>query len=225
MGALEERGPDPQVLEDCTRRPLSTAEEAVLTVLTDEFICASVIKVRAGLPRAERNTQVLEACMGLARRGLAEQVGTGLRSTLRWRRARGYGNTMAAQARYHCDHLHLRSRDAVAAEAFYVEMIGAREIGREGFPTVSRVIIDIGGLTLFIEQAPDSLPSSAEAPHLGIEHIGIGVPDIEATFAVLRGRNATVVSGITDVRPGLRVIFIEGPDGVRIEFLQRSDVA
>ena len=58
------------------------------------------------------------------------------------------------RTRYRCDHVHLRSRDAVAAGAFYVEILGAREIGREGVP-VSRVILDIGGLTLFIEQAPD----------------------------------------------------------------------
>ncbi|KQP10089.1 glyoxalase [Methylobacterium sp. Leaf99] len=126
------------------------------------------------------------------------------------------------RTRYRCDHVHLRSRDAVAAGAFYVEILGAREIGREGVP-VSRVILDIGGLTLFIEQAPDGLAPSAQAPHLGIEHIGLAVEDIEATHADLRRRNATIVSGITDVRAGLRVLFIEGPDAVRIEFLQRSD--
>ena len=72
-------------------------------------------------------------------------------------------------------------------------------------------------------ERPPGLAPSAQAPHLGIEHIGLAVEDIEATHADLRCRNATIVSGITDVRPGLRVLFIEGPDAVRIEFLQRSD--
>ncbi|KQT99166.1 glyoxalase [Methylobacterium sp. Leaf469] len=128
----------------------------------------------------------------------------------------------ALTTRLHCDHLHLRSRDALAAGAFYVDKLGAREVGREGSP-VSRVILDLGGLTLFIEQAPEGLPPAAPAPHLGIEHIGLGVLDIDATYAELRRRGVTIVSGITDVRPGLRVVFIEGPDAVRIEFLQRSD--
>ncbi|KQP66122.1 VOC family protein [Methylobacterium sp. Leaf112] len=130
----------------------------------------------------------------------------------------------ALTTRLHCDHLHLRSRDALAAGAFYVDKLGAREVGREGSP-VSRVILDLGGLTLFIEQAPEGLTPAAPAPHLGIEHIGLGVPDIDATYAELRRRGVTIVSGITDVRPGLRVVFIEGPDAVRIEFLQRSDPA
>ncbi|WP_246696877.1 VOC family protein [Methylobacterium planeticum] len=68
---------------------------------------------------------------------------------------------------------------------------------------------------------PEGIGPSPEPPHLGIEHIGLAVDDIEATLAELRSRNVPIVSGITDVRPGLRVIFIDGPDAVRIELLQR----
>lgn len=204
-------------------RPLSDEERAVLSALTDDFVSATVVKVRSGLPRGQRNTLVLEACMGLAQRGLAERAGSGSRSTLRWRRARGYANMKAPKTRYRCDHLHLRSRDAVNAASFYVSVLGARETGRDGAPSVSRVTLDLGGLTLFIEQAADGLADAAKPPHLGIEHIGLAVDDIEATYASLRHRDVVVVSGITDVRPGLRVIFIEGPDGVSIELLQRSD--
>lgn len=70
-------------------RPLSDEERAVLSALTEDFVSATVIKVRSGLPRGERNEKVLEACAGLAQRGLAERIGSGLRSTLRWRKAQG----------------------------------------------------------------------------------------------------------------------------------------
>jgi catechol 2,3-dioxygenase-like lactoylglutathione lyase family enzyme len=124
---------------------------------------------------------------------------------------------------YHIDHVHLRSRDAIAAAGFYVDVLRAREIRREGNP-VSRVTLDLGGLTLFIEQvSPDTAPG-AKPPHLGIEHIGLGVDDIKAAMADLRGRDVTIVSGINEVRPGLRTIFLEGPDGALIELLQRWDV-
>ena len=122
-----------------------------------------------------------------------------------------------------CDHLHLRSRDAVAAARFYVDTLGGQEIRRDGSPAISRVTVSLGGLTLFIEQAPDDLNGAAVPPHLGIEHIGLAVQDIEAAMRELQQRNAHVVSGITDARPGLRVIFIDGPDNVRIEILQRQD--
>ncbi|MFD0933815.1 VOC family protein [Methylobacterium trifolii] len=125
---------------------------------------------------------------------------------------------------YRCDHLHLRSRDAVSAAGFYVAAFAAREVRREGEP-VSRVVIDLGGLPLFIEQAPEGLRPTAEPPHLGIEHIGLRVADLEAAMAEVAARGIPVVSGITAVRPGLRVAFLEGPDSVRIELLERTPVS
>ncbi|KMO33301.1 glyoxalase [Methylobacterium variabile] len=124
--------------------------------------------------------------------------------------------------RYAYDHLHLRSRDALAAARFYVEVLGAQETGREGGETPSRIILDLGGVRVFIEQAPEGTGPAAVPPNLGIEHIGLRVEDIEATVADLAARGIPLVSGITDIRPGLRIAFFEGPDGVRIEVLQRS---
>lgn len=123
---------------------------------------------------------------------------------------------------YRCDHIHLRSRDAVAAARFYCEVLGAREVRRDGAPEVSRVTLDLGGLAVFIEQAPADTGPAAVPPNLGIEHIGLAVEDIDAAMADLRRRGVAIVSGVTDVRPGLRILFLDGPDGVRIELLQRS---
>ena len=125
---------------------------------------------------------------------------------------------------YACDHVHLRSRDAVKAGAFYVETFGATEVERVGADPVQRMVLDLGGLTVFIEQAPADLAPPATAPHLGIEHIGLGVADIDATMADLRTRGVTVLVETKVMRPGLRVAFIDGPDGVRIEILERRDV-
>lgn len=119
------------------------------------------------------------------------------------------------------DHLHLRSRDCVAAARFYVEAFDAREVSRVGEPP-SRVVIDLGGVRVFIEQATDTTGPGAAAPNLGIEHIGLTVTDIEATVAELASRGVPLVSGITELRPGLRIAFFDGPDGARIELLQRD---
>ncbi|GJE18314.1 VOC family protein [Methylobacterium marchantiae] len=119
------------------------------------------------------------------------------------------------------EHLHLRSLDAVKAGLFYVETFGAREVAREGGESVTRVVLDLGGLTLFIEQAPEAGPA-AKPPNRGIEHIGLAVDDIEGAVADLKKRGIGFVFDITDVRPGLRTAFLDGPDGVRIELLQRG---
>ena len=117
------------------------------------------------------------------------------------------------------DHIHLRSRDAAAAARFYVDMFGASERRRIGDP-LSRVVIDLCGVTVFIEQMP-ALSPGATPPHLGLEHIGITVDDIEAEVGRLAERGITLASGITQLNPNLRVAFFDGPDHVRIELLER----
>lgn len=123
---------------------------------------------------------------------------------------------------YTCDHLHLRSRDAVRAAAFYVETFGAREVKRVGDDPVQRVVLDLGGLAVFIEQAPAETAPAASTPCLGIEHVGLCVADIEAAMADLTARGVTVRAGITERGSGLRIAFVEGPDGALIEILERK---
>lgn len=122
---------------------------------------------------------------------------------------------------YVCDHVHLRSRDAVRAAAFYVETFGARETGRVGGEPVQRVILDLGGLTVFIEQASAETAPAAHTPCLGIEHLGLRVADIAAAMADLTARGVPVRTGITERSPNLRIAFVEGPDGALIEILER----
>jgi lactoylglutathione lyase len=127
---------------------------------------------------------------------------------------------MAMQYRF--DHIHLRSRDAVAAAEFYTAMFGAREVTRVGTATVERVVLEVGGLTLFIEQAPDDTHPAGPTPCLGLEHFGFAVDDIEAALADLTGRGVPLRMGITQRSPSLRIAFVEGPDGALIEILERK---
>lgn len=122
---------------------------------------------------------------------------------------------------YACDHVHLRSRDAAKAAAFYVETFGATEVKRVGADPVQRMVLDLGGLTVFIEQAPVETAPATQTPCLGIEHIGLRVADIDAAMADLTARGVPVRMGITERGPGLWIAFVEGPDGALIEVLER----
>jgi catechol 2,3-dioxygenase-like lactoylglutathione lyase family enzyme len=125
---------------------------------------------------------------------------------------------------YRCDHVHLRSRDAITAAAFYRDTFGAREVKRVGADPVERVVIDLGGLTLFIEQVGDDVNPAVRTPCLGIEHIGLATDDIEAALDDLTARGVPLRMGITQRGPGLRIAFFEGPDGALIEILERKGV-
>lgn len=125
---------------------------------------------------------------------------------------------------YRYDHIHLRSRDADAAAGFYTTMFGAREVKRVGTEKLERVVLDLGGLTVFIEQAPEEIHPAGPTPCLGLEHFGLAVDDLEAALADLTGRGVPLRMGITARGPNLRIAFVEGPDGALIEILERKGV-
>jgi catechol 2,3-dioxygenase-like lactoylglutathione lyase family enzyme len=126
---------------------------------------------------------------------------------------------------YRCDHLHLRSPDPAAAAAFYVEALGAKETARMPVRDRLRVILDLGGLTVFIEEVPaDTARAPATTPFVGIEHIGLAVDDLDAALDAHRARGTRITAEAQQVRPGVRIAFLEGPDGVVLELLERRAV-
>ena len=120
------------------------------------------------------------------------------------------------------DHLHLRSPNPRAAAAFYAEVFGATIKGEVMNGAALRMIVDLSGLTLFIEEVPATTPTPPTPPFVGYEHIGLTVKDIAAAMAEVKARGLTVVMDIKELSPQLTIAFIEGPDRVRIELLQRS---
>jgi catechol 2,3-dioxygenase-like lactoylglutathione lyase family enzyme len=122
---------------------------------------------------------------------------------------------------YTADHIHLRSLDAPKAAAFYVDAMGAREVTRMDVQGRLRIILDLGGLRVFVEQVPAGTPQPPAPPFVGIEHIGLAVDDLDAALAALTARNTRVVDGPRQARPGVRVAFLDGPDQVRIELIER----
>jgi catechol 2,3-dioxygenase-like lactoylglutathione lyase family enzyme len=123
-----------------------------------------------------------------------------------------------------CDHIHLRSLDPEKAAQFYVEMLGATLRSRSFHGEALRVVIDLGGVQLFIEQVPPQTPMPPLPPFFGIEHIGLRVENLNAVVADLRSKGARFVVEPNSPRPGLKLAFIEGPDGVRIELLERASL-
>lgn len=121
------------------------------------------------------------------------------------------------------DHLHLRSRDPEATARYFQEMFGASETGRAAQGNGAlRVMLDLSGLPLFIEQVPPGTAAPPEPPFLGLEHVGLRVKDLEATAAALRARGARFVVEPHSPRPGLKIAFLEGPEKLRIELLERA---
>jgi catechol 2,3-dioxygenase-like lactoylglutathione lyase family enzyme len=120
------------------------------------------------------------------------------------------------------DHLHLRSPDPEAAARFYVEMLGAEITGRAAVPAGIRVLMTLGGVTLFIEQVPPGTAAAPPSPFIGNEHIGLHVDDLEAVVAAMKAKGAHFSMEPNSPRPGITIAFVEAPDGIRVELLERK---
>ena len=125
---------------------------------------------------------------------------------------------------YTYDHIHVRTKDPEGMAGFFETMFGAkvlRLIQSDGAP---RVDLDVNGLAIFIATVPpaEHIDASPRDPHLGLDHFGFRVDDIDGAVEDLRSKGAEIYTEPRTIRPGVRIAFVRGPDDVRIELLQRD---
>jgi lactoylglutathione lyase len=113
-------------------------------------------------------------------------------------------------------HVHLRGPDPAASLAWYVDKFGG---------TIAKLKGQIDGVNYggvwILAQRGEATPSAGHA----IDHIGFRPLNVDSVVAGLKAKNVKVT---TEPRPltlpsgtSMRLAFIEGPDGVRIELVQR----
>ncbi|MBX6427048.1 MAG: VOC family protein [Variibacter sp.] len=126
-------------------------------------------------------------------------------------------------AKFTYDHIHLRSPNPEATAAWYERMFGAEVIRtmQDGKP---RIGLKLGGADIFIAPvAPGSGVNPPPAtPHQGLDHFGFAVTNIDAVAAELKAKGAEFTMDVTTIRPGVRICFLRGPEGVSIELLERN---
>jgi len=126
-------------------------------------------------------------------------------------------------AKYTYDHIHLRSPDPEATARFYESMLGAEVVRtvQEGKP---RIDLKLGGANIFIAPvAPGSgVNPPPVTPYQGLDHFGLSVSGIDAIVAELKAKGVEFTMEPTTIRPGVRIAFLRGPQGVSIELLDRT---
>lgn len=133
---------------------------------------------------------------------------------------------MSNQLPYLFDHVHIYCSNLEASERWFVDVVGAEIVERRGTPTHPTIALRLGGGSLLLRGRLDAEElDAAGPPRFGTDHIGLLVPDVPTTIAELRRRGAEVSSEPRELRPGVFVAFVRGPDGVRLELLQRPVAA
>ncbi len=128
-------------------------------------------------------------------------------------------------AQFSFDHIHLFSPDPEATAAYYERMFGA-EIVRSLQQGKPRIDLKLGGANIFIMDVSQDAKAKVlpDHPHQGLDHFGLTVTEIDKVCAELKAKGAVITRGPETARPGVRIAFLRGPEGVSIELLERTPV-
>jgi catechol 2,3-dioxygenase-like lactoylglutathione lyase family enzyme len=126
-------------------------------------------------------------------------------------------------AKYTWDHIHLRTPNVEATAAWFERMLGAEVIRtmQQGQP---RIDLKLGGANIFLAPvaAGDGVNPPPSTPYQGLDHFGLTVTGIDAIAAELKAKGVEFTKEPATVRPGVRVCFLRGPEGISIELLDRN---
>jgi lactoylglutathione lyase len=123
-------------------------------------------------------------------------------------------------ANYTWDHVHLKTPDPEEMAQWFEKMLGA-EIVRTMPDGKPRIDVKLGGANIFIAESPDH-NAPPEIPYRGLEHFGLLVSGIDAVAAELKAKGVEFTKEPATVRPGVRICFIRGPQGISIELLEKG---
>jgi lactoylglutathione lyase len=117
------------------------------------------------------------------------------------------------------DHIHLRSPDPEAMAAWLRDILGGEIVRGPG-----RIDVKLGGANVFIAPvtAGDGVNAPPVTPYQGLDHFGLTVKDIDAVAAEIKAKGVEFTKDPTTIRPGVRICFIRGPQGISIELLERD---
>ena len=127
-------------------------------------------------------------------------------------------------ATYRYDHIHFRSEDPHAARKFWEEMFGAKVVQERELGGAPSFHFDLNGMRFQVSgraEGEDPVRTGSE-PRYGLDHFGLLVDDMEAAANDLRGKGAEFICEPWDLRPGVKIAFIKGPDNVSIELAERK---
>ena len=126
------------------------------------------------------------------------------------------------------DHVHLISKDPAATANWYVDKLGG-EIVRSGeIRGAPQLYVELGGGAMLIVRGerPGESTDSKAGLEWGVDHFGVRVKgDFFAFCAGLKAKGVVFSVEPKDNNPTTQLAFINAPDGVSVELLNRKDVA
>ena len=126
-------------------------------------------------------------------------------------------------ATYTWDHIHLRTPDQEATAQWFERMFGA-QVTRSTVLGKPRIDMKLGGANIFLAEVKpgDGVNAAPATPYQGLDHFGLAVSGIDTIAADLRQKGVEFTKEPHSPRPGIKICFLRGPQGISIELLDRD---
>jgi catechol 2,3-dioxygenase-like lactoylglutathione lyase family enzyme len=126
-------------------------------------------------------------------------------------------------ATYTWDHIHLRTRDQEVTAQWFERMFGA-QVTRSTVLGKPRIDMKLGGANIFLAEVKpgDGVNAAPTTPYQGLDHFGLAVSGIDAIAADLKQKGVEFTKEPHSPRPGIKICFLRGPQGISIELLDRD---
>ena len=123
---------------------------------------------------------------------------------------------------YSLDHIHVRCSDVDASIAYYKKMFDAKEIARGDAKGMPIITLEMAGRQFCFSPKREGVDIRVEPDESawGIYQIALKVDDLDAAMATLKERGAEINRGPLTLGGGLRVFFVEAPDGIEMEVME-----
>ncbi|HYC44923.1 MAG TPA: VOC family protein [Burkholderiales bacterium] len=130
-----------------------------------------------------------------------------------------------AEATVGFDHVHLVAQDPQASAQWYADKLGGRIVRSVDVKGAPQVYVSFGGFIVIVRgERPGERVGSKPGLEWGIDHFGLRVQgDFDGFCSGLRAKGVTFSLEPTDFNPTTRIAFINAPDGVSVELLNRKE--
>ena len=118
---------------------------------------------------------------------------------------------------YRVNHLHIKTPDPHKTAQWYVDYLGAKVVSERKSPSGRPILrLDLHGVPLNVT---GYIEGQRLEQHYGLEHVAVDTDDLAGEVEKIKASGAKILEERT-LPDGRRVCFFEGPDGVRLEFLE-----
>jgi catechol 2,3-dioxygenase-like lactoylglutathione lyase family enzyme len=108
------------------------------------------------------------------------------------------------------DHIHFYSGDIEKMAAYFRDVFGGTEISRDERSILNLMTLD-----------PKTEQFETGKNRRGLDHIGFLVKDIEATLEEMKKNGVRISTDLKVLSGGAKMAFVDGPEGIRIELMER----